>query len=57
MTVEVVTYADAQSALDRSALRQTCFLALYVLEAAAALVWALCRRRAAAPRPAPPAGP
>lgn len=55
--VEVVTYADAQSALDRSALRQTCFLALYVLEAAAALVWALCRRRAAAPRPAPPAGP
>lgn len=55
--VEVVTYADARSALDRSALRQTCFLALYVLEAAAALVWALCRRRAAAPRPAPPAGP
>ena len=55
--VEVVTYADAQSALDRSALRQTCFLALYVLEAAAALVWALCRRRAAAPRPAPPTGP
>lgn len=55
--VEVVTAADAQSALDRSALRQTCFLALYVLEAAAALVWALCRRRAAAPRPAPPAGP
>lgn len=55
--VEVVTYADAQSALDRSALRQTCFLTLYVLEAAAALVWALCRRRAAAPRPAPPAGP
>lgn len=55
--VEVVTYADAQSALDRSALRQTCFLALYVLEAAAALVWALCRRRAAAPRPAPPVGP
>ena len=55
--VEVVTAADARSALDRSALRQTCFLALYVLEAAAALVWALCRRRAAAPRPAPPAGP
>ena len=55
--VEVVTYADARSALDRSALRQTCFLALYVLEAAAALVWALCRRRAAAPRPAPPTGP
>lgn len=55
--VEVVTYADARSALDRSALRQTCFLTLYVLEAAAALVWALCRRRAAAPRPAPPAGP
>ena len=55
--VEVVTAADAQSALDRSALRQTCFLALYVLEAAAALVWALCRRRAAAPRPAPPTGP
>lgn len=55
--VEVVTAADAQSALDRSALRQTCFLALYVLEAAAALVWALCRRRPAAPRPAPPAGP
>ena len=55
--VEVVTYADARSALDRSALRQTCFLALYVLEVAAALVWALCRRRAAAPRPAPPAGP
>ena len=55
--VEVVTCADAQSALDRSALRQTCFLALYVLEAAAALVWALCRRRAAAPRPAPPTGP
>ena len=55
--VEGVTYADARSALDRSALRQTCFLALYVLEAAAALVWALCRRRAAAPRPAPPAGP
>lgn len=55
--VEVVTAADARSALDRSALRQTCFLALYVLEAAAALVWALCRRRPAAPRPAPPAGP
>ena len=55
--VEVVTAADARSALDRSALRQTCFLALYVLEAAAALAWALCRRRAAAPRPAPPAGP
>ncbi len=55
--VEVVTAADAQSALDRSALRQTCFLALYVLEAAAALVWALCRRRPATPRPAPPAGP
>lgn len=55
--VEVVTAADARSALDRSALRQTCFLALYVLEAAAALVWALCCRRAAAPRPAPPAGP
>lgn len=55
--VEVVTYADARSALDRSALRQTCFLALYVLEAAAALVWALCRRRPATPRPAPPAGP
>lgn len=55
--VEVVTYTDAQSALDQTALRRNVFLALYALEVAAALVWALRRRRPAAPRPAPPAGP
>ena len=46
--VEVVTVAQAQAALHQTALRRGCFLALYALELAAALVWSLARRRRAA---------
>lgn len=48
--VEVVTVAQAQAALHQAALRRGCFLALYALELAGALAWALARNRRQAAR-------
>lgn len=48
--VEVITYADIEAALDRAALRNRIFTALYVLELVGAAAWYWAgRRRYAAP--------